>query len=92
MEIHAVKDIQQLIPNDAVFFVDVVERDLIDASIWKTWDINVQKQLEESQTKDFWLLIYQPKHDDAIGGFKNNGCLVDLVYTDGWFELYHIKI
>lgn len=91
MEIYAVKDIQQLIPNDAVFFVDVVERDLIDASIWKTWDINVQKQLEESQTKDFWLLIYQPKHDDAIGCFENDGCLVDLVYTDGWFELYHIK-
>lgn len=90
--VYIAKTIQQLIPNDAVFFLDVAsQRGLIDASIWKTWDINVQKQLEESQTKDFWLFTLQEKHDDAIGCFEKDECSVDLVYSDGYYGLYHIK-
>ena len=89
MSIYWAKDIEELIPNNAILFSNTFElNDLIQVSKSKIWNVDVQQQIEKTSNIDCWLLTYYGSVETT--GLTNAGCSVDTVYSNCCYNLYHI--
>ena len=87
MAVYVAKDIQQLIPNDAILFFNTLG-DLIQTSNSKNWNADAKQQIEKASNIDCWLLTYFESPE--IIGLDNDSCSIETVYSNNRYYLYHI--
>ena len=83
-DIYEAKRLQQLVPEDARLYSNLLEYVDLFTIPYEKWNPSVIQQIENSSHVDCWVLT-------SPGELELEGCIVETTYNDGYYQIYHVK-